>query len=106
MRHIDNAYDDFLSSHADEAVRTIAAYEEKLHGSLVKFGRFTIPTFFKPQFISSDQEKQLKRAAECIMSALDKVVNLYFTEPSLKRLFGKAFMARLKACPDGGVRTI
>lgn len=88
MRHIDNAYDDFLSSHTDETVRTIAAYEEKLHGSFVKFGRFTIPTFFKPHFISSDQEKQLKHAAECIMSALDKVVNLYFTEPSLKRLFG------------------
>jgi len=60
MMNIDNAYDDFLGAQAESAVRTISEYEERVHNSHVKFGRFTIPSFYKAHFVSPDQEKVLK----------------------------------------------
>lgn len=87
MMNMDNAYDDFLSGRADRAPKAIAEYEEKVHESLVKFGRFTIPSFYKPHFITPEQEKQVKRVTQLVMSMLDKVVNLYFTDPYLAPMF-------------------
>ena len=43
--NVDNAYDDYLSAHSDNAVKAIKEHEERVHGSNVKFGRFTIPWF-------------------------------------------------------------
>ncbi len=87
MINMDNAYDDFLSSHSDKVPKAIAEYEQKVHESLVKFGRFTIPSFYKPHFITPEQEKQLKRVTQVVTGMLDKVVNLYFTDPLLAPMF-------------------
>ncbi|MBI4431219.1 MAG: circularly permuted type 2 ATP-grasp protein [Candidatus Omnitrophica bacterium] len=87
MMNLDNAYDDFLAGRTDRVPKAIAEYEEKVHESLVKFGRFTVPTFYKAHFVTPEQEKLLKRVTQVTTGVLDKVVNLYFTEPALAPMF-------------------
>ena len=51
-RNVDHAYEQYLLSNEKRAMEAIGHFEEKLHhNSYVKYGRFTIPTFFKPHRI-------------------------------------------------------
>lgn len=87
MRNIDHAYDQYLLHREKDAVHAIASFLERVEKSHVKYGRFSIPTFFKPHFLTPRQEKLVKSTCETIAGMLNKVVDLYFREASLKNLF-------------------
>ena len=42
-RNVDNAYDQYLMSREKTVIEAIRQFEDRLHHSYVKFGRFTIP---------------------------------------------------------------
>ena len=48
-RNVDYTYEQYLLSNQKVMLEAIRQFEDKLHHSYVKYGRFTIPTFFKPQ---------------------------------------------------------
>src|SRR5437762_967356 len=86
-RNIDQAYDQYLSSNEKEAVQAIQHFEERLEKSLIKYGRFNIPTFFKAHFLTPRQERLIKASSEAIFGLLNKVIDLYFKEPGFKSHF-------------------
>ncbi len=87
MRNVDQAYDQYLAANEKEIVRAISQFEDRMQKSHVKYGRFPIPTFFKPHFLTSRQEKLIRSTSETIMGILNKLVTLYFREPVLSSLF-------------------
>src|SRR3989304_6217078 len=86
-RSAEDTYDRFLLAQGHDMVRVLAHFEERVHQSLFKYGRFAIPTFFKPYFLTPRQEKLLKLVTETLARILEKVTHLYFEEPSLTRIF-------------------
>ena len=86
-RNAEETYDRFLIAAGPEMVRTVSQFEERVQQSLFKFGRFAIPTFFKPYFLTPKQEKNIKNVTETMHRILEKVIQIYFEEPSLRRLF-------------------
>ena len=46
-----------------------------------------IPSFINPVFVGPQEIEKYKRVTEVIMSSLEKVANLFYTEPSLEPLF-------------------
>lgn len=87
-KKLDNVYDKYLMSNEKEALQSISSAEEKLHHSLVKFGRFTIPTFFKPFLISPKQENLLRNASRALISILNKATDFYFKDASFRKAVG------------------
>jgi len=85
--NLDHAYDEYLASHPKEAIRALGNFESALHGSLVKFGRSVLPTYFKPHFLSEKQERLLKNAAEMTIKIINRVIELYNKEPYLRSHF-------------------
>jgi len=83
-QNLDNTYDQFLRDHEKKVVPAISAFEESLHHSNVKFGRFTIPTFLKPHLITTRQSKLLHSVGDSLVRMIDRVVNLYFHESMFK----------------------
>ena len=86
LRNIDHAYDQYLLSHEKEAIQAVTSFEDRLQNSHIKYGKFSIPTFCKPHFLSPRQEKLVKSSSETIMSILNKVVDLHFREPAFADL--------------------
>lgn len=86
-RNLDYFYDQHLQKHERETVQAIAAFQEHLAKSLVKFGRFTIPTFYKPHLLSVKQEHLLKRVNSALMEIVNTATRLYFEEPPLRHYF-------------------
>lgn len=50
-------------------------------------GKKVFPVFIKPVFIDARQTAMIKRATDVIMRVLEKISDLYFTEPSLRPRF-------------------
>ncbi|MBI4971940.1 MAG: glutathionylspermidine synthase family protein [Candidatus Omnitrophica bacterium] len=86
-RNAEDTYDRFLLAAGHEMIRTVSQFEERVHQSLFKYGRFAIPTFFKPYFLTPRQEKLIKNVTETMARILEKVIQIYFEEPQLRRLF-------------------
>lgn len=86
-RNLDHLYDQHLLSHEAEAVQAIAGFQDRLNKSLFKFGRFTIPTFYKPHIISPKQERLLKRVNSSLMEIVNTATRLYFDQTSLRHYF-------------------
>lgn len=86
-RNLDHFYDQYLVSHEKEAIEAISGFQDRMNKSLVKFGRFTIPTFYKPHLITPRQEHILKRVNSALMEIVNTATRLYFEEPQLKRFF-------------------
>ncbi|MBI4550032.1 MAG: glutathionylspermidine synthase family protein [Candidatus Omnitrophica bacterium] len=87
MRNVDHAYDQYLLAHEKDALHAIQAFAERMEKSHVKYGKFAIPVFFKPHFLTPRQEKLIKSASETLLGIVNKVVDLYFSEPELAGLF-------------------
>lgn len=85
--NLDHLYDQHLLSHEAEAVQSISSFQERVTKSLVKFGRFTIPTFYKPHLLSPKQEHLLKRVNSALMEIVNTATRLYFEEPHLRHYF-------------------
>lgn len=104
VRNLDHAYDQYLVSHEREAVQTIGRFEERLAKSNLKYGRFPIPTFFKPHFLTPRQEKLIKTVSETTVRILNKVVDLYFKEPALAHVFHISEEAKKLVMIDPGYK--
>jgi len=86
-RNVDHAYDRYLTAREKLVLKAIPRFEEKLHQSFVKYGRYTIPSFFKPHFISGKQEKLCRSVSDAFLAIVNKLTNFYFTEPVLAHHF-------------------
>jgi len=86
-RNLDHLYDQYLQSREREAVDAIAGFQDRLNISLLKSGRFNIPTFYKPHLLSPKQEKILKRINSSLMEIVNSATRLYFEEPELRHYF-------------------
>ena len=86
-RNVDHAYDQHLLSNERVAIEAIRRFEDKLHHSYVKYGRFTIPTFFKPHFITAKQARLIHTICDNLARMVDRVANLYLHEATLKDCF-------------------
>lgn len=86
-RNVDNAYDQYLMSRERAVIEAMRQFEDRLHHSYVKFGRFTIPTFYKPHFMTSRQERLLHSVCGTLVRMTDRVSSFYFNEPALKDVF-------------------
>ncbi|MBI4368408.1 MAG: hypothetical protein HY588_03345, partial [Candidatus Omnitrophica bacterium] len=86
-RDIDHAYEQYLLSNEKKAMEAIHHFEDKLHHSYVKYGRFTIPTFFKPHFMSAKQVRLIHMVCESLARMVDRVADLYLHESVLKECF-------------------
>jgi uncharacterized circularly permuted ATP-grasp superfamily protein len=86
-RNIEHAYDQYLVTHERLAVEAIRRFEDQLHHSFVKFGRFTIPTFFKPHFLTSKQARLIHTVCDNLVRSMDRVADLYLRDSSLKEVF-------------------
>ncbi|MBI4115321.1 MAG: glutathionylspermidine synthase family protein [Candidatus Omnitrophica bacterium] len=86
-RNLDYLYDQYLLAHEREVVEAIGSFQSRLEKSLVKFGRFTIPTFYKPHLLSPKQEHILKRVNSALMEIVNTATRLYFEEPHLRHYF-------------------
>lgn len=86
-QNMDQAYDEYLRTHAKAIVPAIQRFEERLHHSHLKFGRFTIPTFFKPHFLAAKQSKLLHSVCGHLVHMADRMAKLYSEERSVRDAF-------------------
>jgi len=93
-RNLDPAYDQYLIGRERDAVKAIQEFQARTEKSLLKFGRFTIPAFLKPHLISPSQEKSVRLVSEHLIGILNKVIDLFFRDPSFKDLYPLSGEAR------------
>ncbi|MSR78332.1 MAG: hypothetical protein EXS63_08955 [Candidatus Omnitrophica bacterium] len=86
-KNLDYEYDEFLKSSEPEIIRAIPAYLKNLEKIGPKYGRFPIPTFYKPHWMSADQELMLKRASSTLNAVAGVAIRLYFEERHFSSLF-------------------
>lgn len=86
-RNLDFLYDRHLQAHEAEVVAAIGSFQDRLSKSLVRFGRFTIPTFYKPHILTPRQEQILKRVNSALMEIVNTATRLYFEEADLRHYF-------------------
>jgi len=67
-----------------------------------------IPSFIKPVFVGPDEIKEYQRVTEFIMSSLEKVSNLFYSDPSLEELFqlapGEDELTKIEHGYDGRIQ--
>ncbi|MBI1977367.1 MAG: glutathionylspermidine synthase family protein [Candidatus Omnitrophica bacterium] len=87
-RNTDHAFEQYVLSNEKVLAEAIRRFEDQLHHSLVKFGRFTIPTFFKPHFITAKQTRLIHAASDHLARMVDRLADLYLhNDPILKDCF-------------------
>jgi len=86
-RNLDHLYDQHLTNHEAETVAAIENFQGRLSKTLLKYGRFTIPTFYKPHILTPGQERLLKRVNSALMEIVNTATRLYFEEPGLRHYF-------------------
>jgi len=96
------AYDTYLMKQGPNFVKAVSDFEERVNQSYLKYGRFTIPTFLKPHFLTANQEKLIKKNTEIANALLEKVIRLYFEEPIVKHAFQLSKEAELLMEIDPG----
>lgn len=86
-KNLDHAYDEYLKENAAKIVPAIPRFLERLEESFFRFGRFTIPTFYKPYFLTPKQEHLLKRVSSTLSQVINTAVRLYFEEAHLSYVY-------------------
>ncbi|MBI4372660.1 MAG: glutathionylspermidine synthase family protein [Candidatus Omnitrophica bacterium] len=89
-RDINHAYEQYILANEKKSMEAIHQFEDKLHHSYVKYGRFTIPTFFKPHFITAKQVRLIHTVCDSLARMVDRVADLYLHESLLKECFSLA----------------
>jgi len=87
MENLDHAFDEFLKAHEKEIIRAIPKFNEQLEKTRFRYGRFTIPTFYKPFFVSQKQAHLLKRVSATMSQVINSAIRLYFEEGHLSYTF-------------------
>ncbi|HOW87912.1 MAG TPA: glutathionylspermidine synthase family protein [Candidatus Omnitrophota bacterium] len=85
--NVDYAYDQYLKAHEAQAVPAILRFKEKLKGPSFSYGRFSVPAFYKGYFVSSRQQRLLKRVSSAFSEIMNKTARLYFEEAQMKTHF-------------------
>lgn len=85
--NLDHEYDEFLKTHERQVLEGIQDFQKKLNGASFRYGRFTIPTFYKPFFLTSKQEHLLKRVSQALSQIVNTAVRLFFEETHLSHVF-------------------
>lgn len=85
--NLDHAYDEFLKTNEDKVLKAVPRFLEDLASTSFRFGRFTIPTFYKPHILSPRQEHLLKLVSSTISQVLNVATRLYFEEGHLSHVF-------------------
>ncbi len=86
-KNLDHAYDEFLKLHEEEIVRAIPAFLSQLESTRFHYGRFVIPTFYKPHFLTPKQVQLIKRTAKTLGQVLNTATHLYFEDGHLAQMF-------------------
>ena len=86
-QNLDYVYDEYLKAHQDEIAGAIPNFNERLQKTSFRYGRFTIPTFYKPYLLSPKQENLLKRVASTLTQVIITAVRLYFEEAHIAHVF-------------------
>lgn len=86
-KNLDFAYDEYLKAHTPQIVSAIPRFLERLEQSFFRYGRFMIPTFYKPYFLSPKQEHLLKRASSTLSQVINTAIRLYFEEAHLSYVY-------------------
>lgn len=79
-KSIDYAFDQFVMAHEKSFPKVINNFQEELKKRNIKYGRFVVPAFLKPHFITAKQEKILRTVSDSFLSIVNKATNLYFTD--------------------------
>jgi len=87
MNILSDRYDEFVKSHPDEMKDAISVLKREMERRNCKFGDKVVPTFLKPIFLSAPAVKSIKEVLAQVMSILEKVSRLYFTNPELQDYF-------------------
>lgn len=86
-KNLDHEFDEYLKAHEAETLAAIARFPERLQKTCFRYGRFTIPTFYKPFFLNPKQEHLIKRVTSTLSQILNNVVRFYFEEAHLSHVF-------------------
>lgn len=93
IRTVEKTYDDLLQSMHESGVNQKKVQDELFETfkeKRVLLKGAPIPSFLKPVFVGPAEIEDYKQVTEAIMSSLEKVSNLFFTDPSLEPLFQMA----------------
>lgn len=86
-QNLDYEFDQYLKRRENEIVKTIPAFHENLEQSGFRYGRFTIPTFYKSFFLTPKQLHLVKRVSTAVMQIVNKVAREYFEGGYLSEMF-------------------
>jgi len=86
-KNLDHAFDQYLKSHEPEIIKAIPRFNERLEKTKFRYGRFTIPTFYKPLFLTPKQVALLKRVSSTVSRILNTATRLYFEEGHLSYIY-------------------
>ncbi len=87
MNEISRQFDQIIQSHPRKAVDAMSFYTAEMERRDCMFGDDVIPSFLRPVFVSPYQVEELNAVLGHIMSVLEKVTRLYFTDPELREYF-------------------
>lgn len=86
-KNLDHAYDQYLKSREEAIIKAIPRFQERLDKTRFRYGRFTIPAFYKPLFTNSKRTHLLKRVASTMMRVINIAARLYFEETHLSHVY-------------------
>ncbi len=87
IQNLNHAYDEYLKAHEPEAIKAIPLFLKNLEKTYFRYGRYTIPTFFKPFLVTQRQEQILKSTALTVSEIISRATRLYFEQEHLAGLF-------------------
>ncbi len=85
--NFDHAFDEYLKAKPAEAMKAIESFQKKIAASELKYGKVTIPTFFKPLFLSSRQTHLVKRVTAALQQVVNTAIRIYFEDNRFARYF-------------------
>ena len=85
--NFDHAYDEYLKAKTPDALKAIASFQKKIQSSDLKYGRDTIPTFFKPFFLTAKQTHLVKRVTAAMQQVVNTAIRIYFEDNRFARYF-------------------
>ena len=83
FKNLDHEFDEYLKLRQSEIVPAIQKFPENLQKTCFRYGRFTIPTFYKAYFLTPKQEHLLKRVSSTMAQIINIAARLYFEEVHL-----------------------
>ncbi len=86
-KNLDHEYDEYLKGRESQIVQAIPRFLEALEKTAFRYGRFTIPAFYKAHFLTPKQEHLLKRATSTLTQVIRTACRLYFEEAHLAHVF-------------------